>query len=448
MTDTFSDEISDTRWFPSDAVIAAEMSVLGAAIESREAAETMTELLTSADCFRPAHQHVFEAVEALVVDGRPIDAAAVLEELTRRGTASKAGGAPFLFTLIEHRAFVSAVSYHAATIRTDAVRRRVYAAGLSIQDMGLRKDFDLDTDIDGVRKLLDDACSTVIGDEPLPIGMMLDEVLSELEQPLDNSRLIEPPYLDLQLLLSGLRGGQLITIAARPGAGKSVTGLDWVRHTSIHQGLPSLLVTLEMSYKEVMMRLLSAEASVDLKRLVDRTMEQGDWDRVAKVHERVVNSGLVIDDQPEYTLARLRSRLRAMARKAPARLVVIDYLQLMKAPAADTREQAIASITRALKMMAREFDVPIILLAQLNRGSEHRQDKRPVASDIRESGAVEQDSDIVILIHREEMHDKESPRAGEADLIIDKQRAGARGTVVIGFAGHYARGFNLAKSWS
>lgn len=444
MTDTF-DTIADTRWFPTPAVIAAEMSVLGAAIDTREAAELMLETLTSADFFKPAHQLVFEAVATLVDGTKPISATAVLEELTRQGNVSRMGGGPYLMKLLDHRAVVPAIGYHASAIRSDAVRRRVHDAAVRIQQLAESPAFDVDVHVDEARKSLDDACSDVTGDEPLPIGVMLDQVIEELEQPIDHTKLIEPPYLDMQLLMSGLRGGQLVTIAARPGAGKSVCGLDFARHTSIRNGLAALLVTLEMSYREVVQRLIAAEAGIELSRIRDHTLAEADWDRVRNVYTRIVDSPLVIDDQPDYTLARLRSRLRSMARRDAARLVVIDYLQLMKAPKADTREQAIATITRTLKLMAREFDVPIILLAQLNRGSEHRADKRPVMSDIRESGAVEQDSDIVILIHRDELTDQESPRSGEADLIIDKQRAGARGTVTIGFAGHYARGTNLAK---
>lgn len=453
MTDTFDDAQQATGWFPSAAVTAAEISVLGAALQSRSAAEIMMERLNSQDFFKPAHQLVYEAVAELVTQGHPIDPGAVLEELTSRQTATQVGGGPALLTLIEHCVAVSSVGYHAEIVRGDAVRRRVFAAGLTISQMGEFDHFDVDTHVEQARKVLDDACENVTSDEPPPVHEVLSEVLDGLGSPLDADKVITPPYLDMEMFTAGFRGGQLITIAARPGMGKSVTALDWLRHTSIRLGIQSLLVTLEMTRHEVLERMLAAEGSVFLKSIRDHELSDDDWSRLSRANAKIISAPMVIDDNPDYTINRLRSRLRTMARRNPARLVIIDYLQLMKMPRADSREQSVAAMARALKLLAREFDVPILLLAQLNRGPELRQDKKPVMADIRESGAIEQDSDMVILIHREASEDKESPRAGESDLIIAKHRNGATGIVTIGFMGHYARGCNLAKtpvpsSWS
>jgi replicative DNA helicase len=444
MTGAFNDA-PDTGWFPSAAVTAAEMAVLGSAIQSREAAELMAERLRSDDFFKSAHQLVYEAIGTLINETRPVDPGSVLDELTRRGSAEQAGAGPGLMKLIEHSVPVVSVDYHAGIVRDDGLRRRLYFAAKTIQQSAESHAFNADTDVEAARKVLDDACTNAASDEPPSVNEVLAEVVDGLDVPLDESRIVPPPYKDMEFYLSGFRGGQLITLAARPGCGKSTIALDWLRNTSIRLGLPSLMVTLEMTRQEVMQRMIAAEGSVDLKRLQDRAIGEHDWPRIAKAHDRILDSPMVIDDHPEYSLARLRSRLRSMGRRNPARLVVVDYLQLMKMPKADSREQSVAAMSRGLKLLAREFEVPVLLLAQLNRGPEQRTDKRPVMSDIRESGAIEQDSDIVLLIHREAGGDQEHPKTGETDLIIDKHRNGPRGTVTIGFMGHYARGCNLSK---
>lgn len=445
MTEMPDEEMGSVAWMPSAAVIAAEIAVLGAAIQSRSAAETMVEKLTADDFFRPAHQSVYEAIAALVADVKPVDPAAVLNELTHQGTASRMGGGVALATLMERGALPGAVAHHAAIVVADAVRRRVYGAGLRIRQIAESEGFEVDTDVEIVRKVLDDACLTVTSDEPPTVSELLTEVIEELEKPLDAQALVPPPYVDMQMLMPGFRPGQMVTLGARPATGKSTIALDWARHTAIRLRMSTLLITLEMSAQETMQRLLAAEASVLLGDIQSRNLSERDWDKITRVHGKVTDAPLIVDDNPDCSIARIRSRLRSMQRRDPARLVIIDYLQLLRAPKADTRERAVAELARSLKLLAREFQVPFLVLAQLNRGPEQRTDKRPVMSDLRESGALEQDSDIVLLLHREEMHDQESPRSGECDLIIAKHRNGPRGTVTIGFMGHYARGCNLTK---
>ena len=237
-----------------------------------------------------------------------------------------------------------------------------------------------------------------------------------------------------------------MTIAARPSHGKSLLAQDLARYVGIQLKIPLILFTMEQNRDEVMERFLAAEAGVLLDDITSASLDAGEWQRVSHVSQRFYESALTIDDTPEMTLSHIRARLRGMARKEPAQLAIVDYLQLMKGLKGENRQREVSAAVAGLKSVAREFRIPVVMLCQLNRGPEARHDKRPYISDARESGAVENESDIAILIHRPDYNEPSSPRAGEADLIVDKNRNGPRGiTVTVGFQGHYARFVDLAR---
>lgn len=448
MTDTFN-EAEFAAYAASPAVVAAEQAVLGGAIQSRALAELAGEYVVAADFYRPAHQLIFEAATALIDHGNDLDPAAVLGELTRRGTVAQAGAGLYLSTLIEHAAVGGSIGSHAKTVRDDAVRRRVNDVGSLINQVTARDDFDLDQHLDLIRQRLDAATARVTGERLPTIGEIVLRRLDEIEnnKPQD---FVELPYIDLQAMLGGLRPGQFVVIAARPKVGKSTVAADVVRHAAIKCGVPTLLFSLEMTEEEIADRVLAAEARVPLYSIRKNELSDDDWTRIARRQDGIQSAPLVVDDAARCTLGRIRARLRGMSRTAPARLVIVDYLQLMDVPAAETRNNQVAELSRGLKLLAKEFAVPIVALSQLNRESTKRHDKRPVSSEIRDSGAVEQDADVVILLHREDAHEKESPRAGEMDLIVDLHRNGPTGTVTVAFQGHYARAVDMAAdpSWS
>lgn len=229
----------------------------------------------------------------------------------------------------------------------------------------------------------------------------------------------------------------------------SMLGQDLARHVAMRQQIPVILFTMEQDRDEVMDRLLAAESSVLLHQITNSRLDDAEWDRVAAASPRFADSKLVIDDTPQITLAHIRARLRGMARRDPAQVAIIDYLQLMDSAGGENRQQEVSRLVSGLKAIAREFRIPVVMLCQLNRGPESRHDKRPFLSDARESGAVENDSDVAILIHRPDYYEQESPRAGEADLIVDKNRNGPRATVTVGFQGHYGRFVDLAPvAWT
>ena len=451
MTDVLDDTAFDAAYMPQPSIVAAEQAVLGAAIQSRQAAEIAGERVTAADFFRAAHQLIFEAVNALIEDGYDVDPTAVLGELTRRGTVQQAGAGPYLHTLIQHAAVGRALTEHARRVFNDAVRRRVSEVSPLTAQLTGHPDFDPDRDVDMIRRRLDAATARVTGDDLPTLGEIVLRRIDALENG-TTPTFVEYPYLDVQACCGGLRPGQLIVVAARPSVGKSVVALDIARHAALRRRRPTLMFSLEMSEAEVADRALAAEARVPLNLIRDNLLGEQDWDRIARRYPGIVDAPLTIDDSGHCTLARIRARLRGMARTQPAELVIVDYLQLMEsARPNESRQVQVSEFSRGLKLLAKEFTVPVVALSQVNRESTKGHDvKAPTISQLRDSGAIEQDADVVILLHREDAFDKESPRAGEMDLIVGKNRNGPTATITVAWQGHYARAVDMVadENWS
>jgi replicative DNA helicase len=275
--------------------------------------------------------------------------------------------------------------------------------------------------------------------------------LAELMQPtLDEMEAIESRgaglsgvptgFADLDELTNGLHPGQMIIIAARPAVGKSTLALDIARSASIRNGLTSVIFSLEMSQIEITMRLLSAEASIPLSHIRGGRMSDQDWNRVSAKMGQVSEAPLFIDDSPNLTMMEIRAKARRLKQRHDLKLVIIDYIQLMSSgKKVESRQLEVSEFSRQLKLLAKELDVPVVALSQLNRGPEQRTDKRPMLSDLRESGSLEQDSDVVILLNRPDLHDRDSDRAGEADFDVAKHRNGPTKLITVAFQGHYSR---------
>ena len=247
-------------------------------------------------------------------------------------------------------------------------------------------------------------------------------------------------FADMDELTNGFHPGQLIIVAARPALGKSTLALDFARAASIKHDMPSIFFSLEMGRSEIAMRLLAAEASVPLQSMRKGAVDARDWTTIAATRGRINDAPLYIDDSPNMTLVEIRAKCRRLKQRVGLKMVIIDYLQLMTSgKKVESRQQEVSEFSRALKLMAKELQVPVIALSQLNRGPEQRADKMPAISDLRESGSLEQDADMVILLHRESAYEKDNPRAGEADLIVAKHRNGPTRTVTVAFHGHYSR---------
>jgi replicative DNA helicase len=338
-------------------------------------------------------------------------------------------------------------SYYARQITEAALSRRFLALGADIGIRGRSAAFNSATDIPAIQDALDDLVRNRDTSTPKLVRDIIGGALERSVTPPTLEKLIPTGFLDLDLLFSGgFKPGQVVVVAARPAIGKSTAGLGFARAAAIHNGIPTLFESLEMGEEELGDNILSAEARVPLHHIKQGVVDDAGVQREARATPRINEAPLYLNDSSDLSLPTLRGRVRHMVRTVGLRLVIVDYLQLMDAPKAENRQAEVSKLTRGLKLMAKEFGIVLVILAQLNRGPESRTDKKPMVSDLRESGAIEQDADIVILLHREDAYDKESPRAGEADFIVGKHRAGPTGTITTAFQGHYAQFIDMARA--
>ena len=430
--------------------VAAEQSVLGAMLLSKDAIADVVEEIREADFYRPAHQIIFDAILDLYGRGEPADAVTVAAELTKIGEIARIGGATYLHTLVSMVPTAANANYYARIVREQAILRRLVEAGTRIVQMGYSQTGDVDQVVDRAQAEVYDVTDKRTSDDYLPLSAIMGNALEEIEAISNrDGEMVGVPtgFTDLDSLTNGLHPGQLVILAARPALGKSTLGLDICRAASIKHGLTSVIFSLEMSRTEIVMRLLSAEAQVPLHHMRSGSMGEADWSKLAAKMGVVSEAPLFIDDSPNMTLMEIRAKCRRLKQRNDLRLVVVDYLQLMTSgKRVESRQQEVSEFSRSLKLLAKELDVPVIAISQLNRGPEQRQDKRPMLSDLRESGSLEQDADMVVLLHREDFYERESSRAGEADFIVAKHRNGPTATLTVAFQGHYSRFVDMAHS--
>jgi replicative DNA helicase len=429
--------------------IAAEQSVLGAMLLSKDAIADVVEVLREGDFYRPAHQAIYGTILDLYGRGEPADAVTVAADLTRDGEIGRIGGAPYLHTLVSMVPTAANASYYGRIVREQAILRRLVEAGTRIVSMGYTGTGDVDQMVDRAQAEVYDVTDRRTSEDYSPLSEIMGEALNEIEAISNRGgEMVGVPtgFTELDKLTNGLHPGQLIIVAARPAIGKSTLGVDIARAASIKHGLASVIFSLEMSRNEIVMRLLSAEAQVPLHHMRSGTMSDNDWSKLASKMGVVSEAPLFIDDSPNMTLMEIRAKCRRLKQRHDLRLVVVDYLQLMTSgKRVESRQQEVSEFSRSLKLLAKELGVPVIAISQLNRGPEQRVDKKPMLSDLRESGSLEQDADMVVLLHREDAYERESPRAGEADFIVAKHRNGPTQTVTVAFQGHYSRFVDMAQ---
>ena len=425
--------------------LAAEQSVLGGMLLSKDAIADVVEVVRATDFYKPAHSTIFDVVVDLYGKGEPADPITVSAELTRLGEIGRVGGAPYLHTLLSSVPTAANAGFYARIVAEQAVLRRLVEAGTRIVQLGYGAagTGGVDDVVDRAQQAVYDVTERRSSEDYTLLEELMQPTMDELEAIGSRGGAmsgVPTGFVDLDGLTNGLHPGQMIVIAGRPGLGKSTLGLDIARSASIKHGLPSAIFSLEMSKTEITMRLLSAEARVPLHHMRSGTMTDDDWGRLARRMGEVAEAPLYIDDSPNLTMMEIRAKARRLRQRNDLQLIVIDYLQLMTGnKKAENRQQEVSELSRSLKLLAKELEVPVIAMSQLNRGSEQRTDKKPQISDLRESGSIEQDADMVILLHREDAYEKESPRAGEADFIVAKHRNGPTATITVAFQGHYSR---------
>ena len=433
---------------PQDLI--AEQSLLGAMLLSKQAIDPASELLTGRDFYRPAHELVFDRIVDLANRGEPVDAVTVKTELQRRGDLARVGGAEYLHTLIATVPTVASADYYASIVREKAVLRRLIEVGNRISNMGWAETGDLEDLVDTAQREVMDVDSARDINDYTVVSELLVATLDEIEAIQDRDGPmagLASGFDELDQITTGFRPGQMVVVAARPGVGKSTLGLDFCRAASIRHSTPSAIFSLEMTGAEISMRLLSAEAKVPIHQMRGGGMTDSDWTSIGRAMPRVQGAPIFIDDSPNLTMPEIRAKARRMRKQHGVGLIVIDYLQLMTSgKRVENRQVEVSEFSRQIKLLAKELDIPVVAISQLNRVSEQRADKKPQLSDLRESGSIEQDADIVLLVHRPEMYG-ESDRVGEADLIVAKNRSGpTSGGIAVAFQGRYSRFVPMSRN--
>ncbi len=428
----------------------AEQSAIGGMLLSKDAVADVLEAVRSVDFYIPKHEIIFEAILTLYSHGEPTDVIAVTDELTKSGNLQRAGGPEYLHTLTGLVPTAANAGYYASIVAEKAVLRRLVEAGTRIVQMGYASEGEVTDLVNNAQAEIYGVAGGVEAEDYVPLVQAIEAAAEEIDAASgrDGSLTGVPTgFAELDQLTNGLHPGQLILIAARPALGKSTLALDFARAAAITNDMPAIFFSLEMGRSEIAMRLLSAESNIFLQKLRKGDVRSEDWTTLASTRGRIADAPLYIDDSPNMTLVEIRAKCRRLKQKVGLKLVVIDYLQLMTSgKRVESRQQEVSEFSRALKLLAKELQVPVIALSQLNRGPEQRVDKKPALSDLRESGSLEQDADMVILLHRESAYEKESSRPGEADLIIAKHRNGPTGTVTVAFQGAFSRFADMAPA--
>jgi len=437
---------STERTPPHD--LLAEQSALGGMLLSKDAVADVVEVVRGTDFYIPKHEIIYDAILSLYSHGEPTDVITVTDELTKLGELSRAGGAEYLHTLTSLVPTAANAGYYANIVTEKALLRRLVEAGTRITQMGYKAEGEVLDLVNNAQAEIYSVTGAQEAEDYVPLTEAVTVAIDEIEAAShkDGSMTGVPTgFSELDELTNGLHPGQMVIVAARPALGKSTLALDFARAAAIKHDMPTIFFSLEMGRSEIAMRLLSAEATVPLQSMRKGKVDSKDWTTIASTRGRINDAPLYIDDSPNMTLVEIRAKCRRLKQRVGLKMVVIDYLQLMTSgKRVESRQQEVSEFSRALKLLAKELQVPVIALSQLNRGPEQRADKLPALSDLRESGSIEQDADMVILLHRESAYEKDNPRAGEADLIVAKHRNGPTKTVTVAFQGMYSRFADMA----
>ncbi len=431
---------------PHDLV--AESSVLGAMLLNKMAIADVVEILDEEHFYRPANGHIYSAITTLYATGEPVDPVTVASELTAAGLLDAIGGPSVLFTLQKDVPAVGNAAAYARIVEEKALLRRAIEVSNEIAEMAYAVPDDVAKMIDEAEALMYDVGQRRLTGTTVEIKDLLGENLDRLEALYEQGDAVTgmpTGFVDLDKLMAGLQKNAMYVVGARPGMGKTafLLGLS----TNIAKaGHPVLLFSLEMSNLELSQRILCSEAKVDSTRIKTGNLNEDDWTRIAHATGVLAETPIFIDDYPQTSIMEIRAKARRLkSQVGDLGLVAVDYIQLMSGRAnSESRQQEVSEISRNLKILARELECPVIALAQLNRKLEERAEKRPMLSDLRESGSLEQDADAVFFLYRDEQYNPESQEAGMAEVIVAKHRSGPTGTVKLAFLGRFTRFENMA----
>ncbi|MDP4179514.1 MAG: replicative DNA helicase [Bacillota bacterium] len=429
--------------------IEAEQSVLGSMLLDKEVIPIITEILKNEDFYRADNKEIFEAIMDLFDNGEPIDLITVSEQLKLRGTIDNIGGLEYLTNIASAVPTTANARYYAKIVEEKSVLRKLIKASSEIVNMGYEASEELSFIVDRAEKSIFDVLQKRSTQGFAPIKEVLVDTFNKLEELYNNKGHITgipTRFVDLDYKTSGLHNSDLILVAARPAMGKTAFALNVAQNAAVYSGVPVAVFSLEMSKEQLVSRMLCSEAMVDSQKIKTGKLEDDDWKKIARALGPLAEAPIYIDDTPGISISEVRAKCRRLKLEKNLGLVVIDYLQLMQGRGKnESRQQEISDISRSLKILAKEINVPIITLSQLSRAPEARADHRPILSDLRESGAIEQDADIVMFLYRDDYYNPESEKKNIAELILAKHRSGSTGTVELTWLGQYTKFANVEK---
>ena len=425
----------------------AEQSVLGCMLLDIEAVTLAAEILMEEDFYAPANKEIFACAVALYAAARPVDMVTVGEELMRRGTMEGVGGIPYLTDLSRYVPATSNAAAYIRIVKDRSLLRRLAKAGTTIAQESFTAAKETQAILQDAEKAIFDIAMDKKDNGFIHIKPALVSTYAKIEQVYaDKRRITGVPsgFTDLDYCTSGFHAAELILVAARPSMGKTSFVMNIVEHAALKENVPVAVFSLEMPSEQLTQRMLCSQALVELQRVRTGDLEEEDFRRIMRAMAPLSQAPIYIDDTPAITALDMRSRCRRLKVEKGLGMIVIDYLQLMGGSGrSDSRQQEISEITRSLKILARELEVPVVVLSQLSRAPEQRSDHRPMLSDLRESGAIEQDADIVMFLYRDEYYNPESEDGNKAEVIIAKQRNGPTRTLNLAWMGQYTRFVNL-----
>lgn len=427
----------------------AEQSVLGAMLLDKEAISAATEIISGEDFYREAHKEIFEAIVDIYDKGEPVDLITLTEKLKMRNTLDAVGGITYLTNLMDAVPTTHNVRYYAKIIEDKSLLRRLIRASNDIISKSYEGGEEVGEIIDSAEKGIFNISLKRSTQGYVHVKNILNSNFDKIEQLyLNQGKITGVPtgFTDLDAKLSGLQNSDLVLIAARPSMGKSSFMMNIVQHAAVREKVTTAIFSLEMSKEQLTQRLLCAEALIDAHRLRIGDINEDEWVKLARAMGPLSEAPIYIDDTPAISVTEMRAKCRRLKLEHNLGLVVIDYLQLMQGRVnAESRQQEISEISRSLKALAREINVPVVALSQLSRAPEMRADHRPILSDLRESGAIEQDADVVMFLYRDEYYHPDSDKKNIGEVIIAKQRNGPTGTVELVWLGQFTKFVNKEK---
>jgi replicative DNA helicase len=445
--------VSDPRKLPPQS-IEAEMSVLGGVLLENEAINRALEILTPEDLYRENHRKIFRAMIELSERREPCDLITLTSILKKKGELEEVGGGAYLATLVDYVPTAANIAYYCRIIKEKGLIRRLINAATEIVTRGYDDQMDVAELLDNAQKSIFEISENKLRPAFFPVSSVLKETIKNIELLYERKEHITgvpTGFTDLDEKTAGFQRGDLIIIAGRPSMGKTAFALNIAQYAALHsdQKTPVALFSLEMSKEQLVTRLLCSEARIDASRLRTGHLIDSDWEKLARGAGKLHEANIFIDDSPAISVMEMRAKCRRLRSEQNLGLVIVDYLQLMRGGSnPESRQQEISEISRSLKALAKELDLPVVALSQLNRGLENRTDKHPMMSDLRESGAIEQDADLIMFVYRETVYcekcknrdlDCDENHANNAEIIIGKQRNGPIGTVNLTFLGEYTR---------